>query len=195
VLLRLRAATTIFVPVVSSERFDSIPSIQREPNLGVMEIRGLPLRAEWPVNSRVGVTELEWIKSHWQKAGTLLSNGDFYVALTAIDFSIWSSSPALGLVALWGALERLFSTSTQELTFRVSANIAAYLEKSGTDRHILFKHIKALYDHRSRAAHGDGTHDIAPYQDTYAIARRVILKIIETHHVPSKKELEALLFG
>jgi len=28
---------------------------------------------------------------------------------------------------LWGALERLFATNEQELSFRVSANIAAYL--------------------------------------------------------------------
>jgi hypothetical protein len=135
------------------------------------------------------------IKAHWQKAGTLLANEDFYVAFTAIDFSIWNSSPALGLVALWGALERLFSKSTQELTFRVSANIAAYLEKPGRERHELFKNVKALYDHRSRAAHGDATPDIVPYQNTFAIARRVILKVIESHHLPSKQELEAFLFG
>jgi hypothetical protein len=58
-LLRLRVATTISVPVVSSERFSSIPSIQQEPSLRTMEVRGLPLRAERQVDSRAGISELE----------------------------------------------------------------------------------------------------------------------------------------
>ena len=61
-----------------------------------------------------------------QRAGTLFSN-DFSAAFMQFDFSAHSSSLPLGLVALWGALERLFATNEQELSFRVSANIAAYL--------------------------------------------------------------------
>lgn len=37
--------------------------------------------------------------------------------------------------------------------------------------------------------------DTTPYVGTFAIARRVLLKMVETHHVPDKKELEASLFG
>jgi hypothetical protein len=60
----------------------------------------------------------------------------------------------LGLVAVWGALERLFSPSHVELSFRVSANIAAYLELPGRGRYACFKKIKGLYEIRSKAAHG-----------------------------------------
>jgi hypothetical protein len=194
-LLRLRAATSICVPVVSSHSFSTIPTIQEQPLLGTMEIRGMPLRAEERVNSRVGIPELEWIKSHWEPASALLSNDDFQTAFDAVDFSNWHSSPQLGLLALWGALERLFSPSTQELRFRVSANIASYLENRGTERRTLFKRITKLYDLRSAAAHGSGESDIIPYQETYGIARRAILRMIETRHVPTKAEQEANLLG
>jgi hypothetical protein len=194
-LLRLRAATSIYVPIISSHSFRAIPSIEEQPLLSTMEVRGLPLRAEEQVSPRVGIPELEWIKSHWEPASTLLSDDDFQMAFDAIDFSKWHRSPQLGLLALWGALERLFSSSTQELRFRLSANIASYLESRGEARRTLFKRIIKLYDLRSAAAHGSGKNDIAPYQETYAIARRVILRMIEARHVPSKAEQEATLFG
>src|SRR5439155_6948458 len=122
-------------------------------------------------------------------------NGDFMEAFQAIDASIWNNNPVVALVAVWGALERLFSPSTAELSFRVSANIAAFLESPGTARHTLFEKVKRLYDSRSKAAHGSGNADLAPYAETSSLARRIITKMIETRHVPDKKELEANLFG
>jgi hypothetical protein len=101
----------------------------------------------------------------------------------------------MALVAVWGGLERLFSTSNQELSFRVSANIASYLEPPGRERYKCFKQVKSLYDHRSKAAHGDAKPNMDPYVDAFAVARRVLLRMIETQHVPNKKELEAKLFG
>src|SRR5207253_701484 len=117
------------------------------------------------------------------------------LAFQAIDSSIWNQHAAFGLIAVWGALERLFSPSQTELSFRTSANIAAYLEPPGRERHICFRKAKGLYDSRSKAAHGSGEADLMPYAESYAIARRVLLKMVESRHVPNKKELEANLFG
>ena len=72
---------------------------------------------------------------------------------------------------------------------------SARVEPPGRGRYICFKKIKALYDSRSKAAHGSGEADLMPYAETYAIARRVLLKMIEDRHVPDRKELEAGLFG
>ena len=141
------------------------------------------------------VPELEWVKTHWQESSVLMAKDDFSIAFQAVDTSNWVANPALALVAVWGALERLFSASNQELSFRVSANIATYLENPGRERHKCFRQVKALYDHRSKAAHGDGKADINPYLETFAIARRALLKMVETRHIPEKKELEARLFG
>jgi len=195
-LLRLRGTTSVFVPVISSERFASIPAIKQEPVLRPMEIHTSRL---CPDSSRslpsIGDTEPEWVRQHWQEGVLLLRNEDFSMAFQAVDFSIWNSSPALALVSVWGALERLFSPSHQELSFRVSANIAAYLEAPGRERYQCFKHVKSLYDHRSKAAHGDGKSEAMPYVESFAIARRVLTRMIETRHVPNKEEIEARMFG
>lgn len=194
-LLRLKATTRVFVPVVSTERFASIPHIQQEPELLPIEIHTNRLFLEREGQPKVDSDDLEWIKAHWIKAADLLKNEDFSVALQAIDSCIWNSSPDLALVSVWGALERLFSTSHQELRFRVSANIASFLEPPGRERYKCFKQAKALYDQRSKSAHGSGSEGLGPLVETYALARRAFKKMIETHCVPKKSELDARLFG
>jgi hypothetical protein len=192
-LMRLHA-TSISVPVISSERFASIPSIEQEPNLWPMEIHTPRLFPEGSHACSFDVPELKWLRDNWYEAATLLSQEDFNLAFQAVDASIWNHNPALALIAVWGALECLFSPSNAELSFRVSVNIAAFLEPPGRKRYACFKKVKGLYDCRSRAAHGAGEADLGPYAETYGIARRVLLKMIETRHVPHKKELEANLF-
>jgi hypothetical protein len=194
-LMRLHTTTSISVPVISSERYASIPAIQQEPHLWPLEIYTPRLFPEGSGPHSVDVPELQWLRENWYEAAVLLQNVDFSLAFQAIDASVWNHSPALALLAVWGGLERLFSPSNMELSFRVSANIAAYLEAPGRDRHACFKAVKSLYDSRSKAAHGSGSADAMPYAETYEIAKRVILKMIGDRHVPSKKELEANLFG
>jgi hypothetical protein len=194
-LLRLKAASTIYAPVISSERFNAIPVIKEEPELWPIEIYTHRLVPELVPIRPVGIPELQWVKDNWQQASRLLQNEDFNLAFQAIDQSIWGSSPALALVAVWGAIERLFCSSSQELSFRVSANLAAYLEDPGRERYKCFKQIKSLYNDRSKAAHGEGKTNINAYRETLAFARRALLKMIGTCHVPDKRELEASLFG
>lgn len=193
-LLRLRATGMVFVPVISSERFSSIPMIKEEPELWPMEIQVSRLMHS-ATTIRVDISDLEWLKAHWQDASKLMANDEFSLAIQAVDSSLWVNNPALALVAVWGALEKLFSASKQELNFRVSANIASFLESPGRERYKCFKMIKTLYDHRSKAAHGDGKADWLPYRETLGIAKRALIKMVETRHIPQKKELEASLFG
>ena len=50
------------------------------------------------------------------------------------------------MVSLWAGLESLFSPSTMELRFRVSALISSYLHEHGKERQNLYKKImKLLY--------------------------------------------------
>jgi len=194
-LMRLGMTTSISVPVISSERFSSIPAIQQEPQLWPMEIHTPRIFLENSNARSVSTAELEWLRDNWYEAAVLLSNEDFNLAFQAVDSSVWNHSPQLALVSVWGALERLFSPSTSELSFRVSASIAAYLEPAGRERYKCYKKIRGLYDSRSKAAHGSGDPDLMPYAETYGIARRVLLRMIQARHVPNKKELEANLFG
>lgn len=194
-LLRLKAGTAAFVPVVATEHFASIPSISEEPELLPVEIHLRRLNPFGGSDARVDADELGWLRSHWESGCKLLQNEDFSTAFQAVDSCIQSLDPAVALVTIWGALERLFSASNQELSFRISANLATYLEPPGRERFSCFKRIKGLYNSRSRAAHGVDLVATRPFVETYALARRALLKIIESGHVPTKNELEASLFG
>jgi Apea-like HEPN len=194
-LIRLHTAASISVPVISSERYASIAAAQEEPHLWPLEIHTPRLFPAGSTTRSVDIPELQWLRENWREAAVLLENEDFNVAFQAIDSSVWNHSPQLALVAVWNGLERLFSPSNTELTFRVSANIAAYLEPPGRKRYACFRKVKSLYDSRSKVAHGKGVSDLIPYAETYAIARRVLVKLIDDRHVPSRRELEANLFG
>jgi hypothetical protein len=148
-LLRLKVGASVFVPVVSSERFAGIPSISEEPELLPIEIHLNRLVPYGGTDPRLGTDDLEWLKSHWEPGSQLLKNEDFSTAFISVDSCLWNSNPALALVMIWGALERLFSTSHQELSFRVSANLATFLEVPGSDRLTCLKRVKSLLVHNS----------------------------------------------
>jgi hypothetical protein len=57
------------------------------------------------------------------------------------------------------------------------------------------KVIAKLYDSRSSAAHGREDKKSDSLQDTYAVAKRAVVKMIEQNRVPTHTELEAKLFG
>ena len=151
-----------------------VPAVdQNLSNLSEQEQEALAWAAEFRAGSLTEYLD----RDNWYEAAVLLSKEDFNFAVQAVDFSIWNHTAALALVAVWGAIERLFSPSNQELSFRVAANIASFLEPAGRERYACFKKVKALYDSRSKAAHGAGEADMMPYAESYAIARRVILKM------------------
>ena len=96
---------------------------------------------------------------------------------------------------MWGALERLFSTSAAELKYRVCTNIAAFLEPPSNERYLMFKQLTKLYDDRSAAAHGSPMKSPTAYMDSFHIALRAILRIVELGQVPTKEDLERELLS
>jgi HD superfamily phosphodiesterase len=80
-----------------------------------------------------------------------------------------------------------------ELNYRVSLNIASYLENIGNDRQLLFKKVKKLYESRSKAAHGRANEDYNDYNESYALLKRAIVKIIEENHVPTMADIEQII--
>lgn len=125
---------------------------------------------------------------------TALSLEPTYV-LEATDQCMFARHRSLALLWLWGGLEAIFSPDKAELRYRISSAIASFLEPSGVPRMNAQKSIAKLYDSRSAAAHGREDKKADSLQDTYALARRAVLKMIEDNRVPSHTELEAKLFG
>jgi hypothetical protein len=60
---------------------------------------------------------------------------------------------------------------------------------------MLQKEIAKLYDKRSAAAHGKPKHDEEDLLASFNLLRRVLMTIIENKNVPSREDLEDLLFG
>ena len=73
--------------------------------------------------------------------------------------------------------------------------IAAYLKPPGPERTAQHKKVLKLYDARSVAAHGSPKHSSDDLLASLELLRNVIIKMIEARKVPTKEELEGLLFG
>ena len=126
-------------------------------------------------------------------AGRLVAeSSNFNTAFQAFDQCIWTTSPALALIQLWGGLERLFTTVRPRKTFQLATRISAYLARDETEQHALITQIRELYDARSSCAHGSPSSDDDPLYASYDLVKRVLTAMIEAEHVPSPAELEAL---
>jgi hypothetical protein len=140
--------------------------------------------------------DLAWTAKYWLSASRLYQGNDaFRVLFEAVDQSMFARHRSLALLWLWGGLEAVFSPSKAELRYRISSAIASFLEEPGIPRMNAQKSISKLYDSRSAAAHGREDKKDNSLQDTYALARRAVVTMIENNRVPSKVELEAKIFG
>jgi hypothetical protein len=133
--------------------------------------------------------DAQWIKDNWYSSLPLSGDPALAFAVRSLYHS-HRATEELGVVSVWGALERLFSTNAGELKYRVCTNIAAFLEPPGTERYLIFKQLTKLYDDRSAAAHGSPMKSQTAYIDSFHIASRVILRMIELGQVPTKENLE-----
>ena len=195
-LLRLRATSHVFSPVLCNVSFSQASETPVE-SLHLWPVETVP-REIWehePSNS-VSAVDLQWVGSVWDRARTLRSeNKAFALATLAFDQCTFVTQPELAMVSLWGALESLFSPDPYELRFRVSANIAAFLEPPGLARLELHSRVMKLYDARSKAAHGLLADLEQPLRDSYALTKRILVKIIDDNKVPTRDALRASLFG
>jgi len=117
------------------------------------------------------------------------------LAAHAMSSGQFIEDTALTLISLWGALEAIFSPSTSELRFRVSALISSYLNPPGPQRLAHQKQIAELYDKRSAAAHGKRKHDGNDLLLTFELLRKVLIQIIRDGEMPTRQHLENKLFG
>ena len=186
----------VTLSVLSDHSFVQIPSIpDQEAHIVPLEVRRRYFRLATE-DGTATLESLEGVKNRWQLAHKFIcESAEFSLGVDALLAAQFQQNSALILVSLWAALESLFSPSTSELRFRVSALIAAYLEAPGPERAALQKDVAKLYDKRSSAVHGVPRHQQADVLSTLQLLRRVLIEIIESAKIPTKEELEARLFG
>lgn len=175
--------------------FSDVPNIEKEPTLEPFEIAPRIFSAVEDTKYELELDFLKWIKDRWLVGGHLLcSDPKLYAAIKAFDAAYLHGRTSSSLLAIWGAIEQLFSPSGGEIRFRVSSLLASYLEPPGERRLELFETIMKLYNQRSIAAHTANEIEHGPLIQTFVIMRNALIKIIENGHVPSQKELEKMLF-
>jgi hypothetical protein len=194
-LLRFRASPFVVVPVVANAPF-AAGSKDEDIHFWPMEVEQRLLMVDPDSPREIRGSDLDWIKERWWSAGKLMrSNSEFNLLFQACAQCIFTRNPSLAILSLWGALEGMFSPSRAELRFRVSTNIATFLEPPGQARLDLQKTVAKLYDFRSVAAHGGTDLPDNALRDSYNLTKSVVTKIIETDEVPSREDLERALFG
>lgn len=195
-LLRLRGTPRLRVPVLANRSFSDVMRA-RPGSFWPVETESERTRMilDPEAEDTISPDALAWVRDHWLDAGNLMQTSrEFNVAVQAFDQSSFARDPTLALLLLWGGIEAIFSPAISELRFRISSNIAAFLEPPGKTRAETQQRTAKLYDARSAAAHGRREDAEAPLIETYALMRRALLKIIANRHVPTKSELDAILF-
>jgi hypothetical protein len=194
-LLRLAEYAYLMVPVISDVSFDAAPTSEKEPLLRPFEIDPRILQKGGEEASRLSAENLSWVKSVWPRTAELMRKCPaLNMALRAADACTVRGRPASALLTAWGALEELFAPSRAELRFRVSAQIAAYLEPVGPKRLELFKTVADLYNARSKAAHTAQDAELAALVQSFVILRNALVRIIDEGAVPKQADLEKRLF-
>jgi hypothetical protein len=179
-LLRIKVSQLIRVPVMASSRYESIAALpENDVTFWPVETESQHLLLDEKPRVVVTPADLDWVREHWIRGGQMAHDSEpFNLLVQAFADANRSHSPALAMVSLWAAVERLFSPARTELRFRVSALIASYLEAPGIARHGVQRDVARLYDARSAAAHG-GSDDLASeVRETYRLVRRILVAIL-----------------
>jgi hypothetical protein len=98
------------------------------------------------------------------------------------------------LVVFVSVLEGLFSTATQELSYRLGLSVSAFLAASVDEKLTLFKEVRDLYTLRSKVVHGDRVH-ADEEQTAIQLAENYVPSIEEIVRRALRKILEEELEG
>jgi len=194
-MLRFWVTPTVLIPILSNVPIEKAKEMKSdEAFLLAHESRGFDV----PIDrtGKISHGDLDWVLDYWKVAFKLTQDDmPFRAALFTLDRFQFVRERPLALISFWAALEGLFLKDAAELRFRLAAYLASYLEEPGENRIERFKAVLKLYDHRSKAAHGQPKNDPQALGESYMLLRDVIVKIIEANHVPTKTELERRLFA
>lgn len=197
-LLRIRQRLPLFLPAVSNRTFVHPPDNGLDSS--VRRAERMHVRKWWD-ETWTGPTLTEetvvWVQNTWRPAAALWSNASFRALFQAFDLLYVVDNPSLAIVLLWGALENAFlqDSSKGEITFKISAYLASFLEPMGANRGALAIQLKRLYGARSKAAHGEDKDLLKELVETEKLFRRVLIKIIDDKTMPTHESLRTALLG
>lgn len=188
-LTRLKTGAAIRLPIISDIDYRTIPSIETEPNLWAIEMSSQQLLTCANPPQTIGKVELLWMRENFCEGAKLMEQESFNRAFQTLDGARWMHSPGAAMVTVWAALETLFRPGQQQITKRLSAMIATFLESGTINRDRTYQSVRDLYYLRSGAAHASKTPEAATLLASFDIARRSFIKCIEERQLPNPSQL------
>lgn len=144
------------------------------------------------------ILDQQWARYHLPILISLNRDSQrFFFALNSYDASRFAEDARFALATLWTGIESLFSKGGAELSFKMAAAWAAFLEPFGPKRNALRKDIARLYNIRSKAVHGEALDKYKPLealQSSRDLLKRSLCKILDEETVPEVDELMVKIF-
>ncbi|MDZ4402164.1 hypothetical protein [Prosthecobacter sp.] len=193
-LLRLSVKPDIVAPLISTH---DLSEAKQDDNAVFHALEALPRFFPLAIAGKEKVTadDLGWLSHELSTTLAFLhKNPKLKTALEVLSDVQFVMHRGMAMISIWAALESLFNIQ-HELTFKVSAYVAAFLKPAGVARHELFAECKKLYGARSGAAHANAHAEPDDLLRSVMILREVLVKLIESRKVPDAKSLELMLFG
>lgn len=195
-LIRVRTCTDFLVPVASSHSWSVIAGL--EPNsCDVQFIEDVPKAKKLGTPTSVSSFDLAWVSDHLLTFADLLEVQSFRLAVECLTTHHQQTNDRMMAAILWSGIESLFSIQT-ELTFRISAFIAALLESPGVGRRDLYGRVKKLYGVRSKAVHGAKLTAQQLHEHVVEVREllsRLLCLAVEQGKVFTEQQVENALFG
>jgi hypothetical protein len=188
-LLRLATGAPLRMPVVSDIAFAAVPSSSTEANLWTVEMPPHQYRVTRAAPTEVHPEHLEWLRDVYTEGGQLLNMPAFNRAFQTFDSAIWAHSPGSAVIMSWTALETLFRPGRRQITKSLSTCIATFLHGPGPERDRAYQRIERLYEARGSAAHDAQAPEAEQLLDSFALARRALVKCLDLRTAPDAEDL------
>jgi hypothetical protein len=143
-------------------------------------------------------TEATWQANNFECFNQLASlNERFRFALeAAIDWR-FEKDPRAAVARVWAGIESLLGIKS-ELVYRVSLSAATVVAARGPERLGAFSRIKALYDVRSKAVHGEPIPEdklLTGLHDSFEVLRTLLLDAVERGKLRSEEDFSSELLS
>lgn len=195
-LLRLAHHPHLIVPTISDQSFLGGENADTEPVIEPFETTNRIFSLAEPNDNSLDEPHLSWVKEVWVSGAILVQkNPKLTSIIHAFDSATINGRTSSAMMSIWGGIEQLFCPSPGELRYRVSANLATFLEEPGKKRVELFKKIMKLYDARSTAAHTTNDISTRDLLESFVIMRNALVKILDMNSVPTQESLEQEMFN
>lgn len=193
--LRVRAGLDFLVPVAANNSWSVISGLP-DNSCKFSFIEDIPraIRVQ-PKQSKITKKDLNWVEENLMTITKLLEKPNFRLATMSLTTYNHHADKRMCAAALWSGIESLFNINA-ELTYRLSAYVAAFLYKRGDKRLAAYKKNKKLYATRSQIVHGASMQDedlLNHIQETRTVLCECLRTIIKNKKIPTNEDLDKLI--